>query len=198
MSPTPSPPSVPSLPPPTDPDGTPAELVSELGALVGETTAATWCADLLGGADVRDYAGMLAYLGRNCATAAFDAGWHDYWHRTWGGRGLLYVWSEGVADVVVSGLADPHWRPAEMCLKVATKREIGEAGPAAVPLATHELPRVRANAVRCLGLVGDTEHLPVVEAAIDDGDPVVRRAAARARTLMARRLDLSLDLPESR
>ena len=155
-----------------------------------------WCADLLAGADVRDYAAMLAYLGRNCATAAFDPGWHDYWHRTWGARGLLYVWADSAVGAVVVGLADEHWRPAEMCLKVATKREIGEAGPGALTLVAHELPRVRAHAVRCLGVVGDTEHCLVVQEAADDEDPAVRRAAARARTLMARRLDL--DLPDLR
>ena len=191
----PVPPPLP-LPPPSEPNGAPAVLVTELGVRVGETTAASWCADLLAGADVHAYAHMLAYLGRNCATAAFDSGWHEYWHRTWGGRGLLYVWSGAVSGVVVAGLADEHWRPAEMCLKVATKREIGEAGPGAVPLATHELPRVRTNAIRCLGVVGDTEHVAVVDAAVDDADSAVRRAAARALTLMARRLDL--DLPDRR
>ncbi len=185
-------PPVPSLPPPSEPDGTPSDLVTELGDRVGETTAAMWCADLLAGADVHDYAGMLAYLGRNCATAAFDPGWHDYWHRTWGARGLLYVWADAAADAVVAGLADEHWRPAEMCLKVASRRDIGEAGPGAVRLVTHELPRVRTNAVRCLGVVGDTEHVPVVFDGAEDEDPAVRRAAARARTLMARRLDLDL------
>jgi HEAT repeat protein len=77
-----------------------------------------------------------------------------------------------------------------MCLKVATLREIGEAGPGAVPLAEAELPRVRLNAVRCLGAVGDTEHVGVVVGALDDEDQAVRRAAGRAVRLMARRLDL--------
>lgn len=181
---------VPDLPWPSRPDGTPRVLVTELGERVGAAPAAGWCADLLAGADPHDYVAMLPYLGRNCATAAFDPAWFDYWHRTWGGRGLLYVWADSAVGVVVEGLADVHWRPAEMCLKVATRREIGEAGPGAVPLATHELPRVRANAVRCLGVVGDTEHVEAVDSALDDEEAAVRRAAARALTLMARRLDL--------
>jgi len=191
-------PAMPSLPPPSTPDGTPAELVTELGARVGEITAATWCAALLAGADVHDYAGVLPYLGSNCARAAFDPSWRDYWHRTWGGRGLLYVWTDAASDLVVSGLYDENWRPAEMCLKVATKREIGEAAPGAVLLATHELVRVRSNAVRCLGVVGDTEHVSVVQAALGDEDPAARRAAARALRLLVSRLDLDLpdlDLP---
>ncbi|MGA9345591.1 MAG: hypothetical protein WBV37_10865, partial [Nocardioidaceae bacterium] len=134
MPPTPSTPPLASLPPPSEPDGTPSDLVTELGVRVGETTAAMWCADLLAGADVHDYAAMLAYLGRNCATAAFDPGWHDYWHRTWGARGLLYVWADSAAGVVIAGLADEHWRPAEMCLKVTAKHDVAGTGDGAVAL----------------------------------------------------------------
>jgi hypothetical protein len=184
------------LPPPTTLSGTPRDLVTELGALVGEVTAAGWCADMLAGADPHDYVGMLAYLGKNCATAAFDPSWHDYWHRTWGGRGLLYVWTPSAASVVVEGLFDEHWRPAEMCLKVATKRQIGEAGPGAVPLAAADLPRVRLNAIRCLGTVGDTEHVAVVERALDDEAADVRRTAARALGQMSQRLDLDIEPPD--
>jgi hypothetical protein len=183
---------VPTLPSPSAPAGTPRGLVTELGGLVGVEPAAGWCADLLAGADPHDYVAMLPYLGKNCADAAFDPRWHDYWHRTWGGRGLLYVWADSVAPTVVAGLGDAHWRPAEMCLKVSALRELGEAGPGAVPLAAHELPRVRSNAIRCLGVVGDTEHVDVVTSGLDDDDVTVRRAAARALTLMSYRLDLSL------
>jgi hypothetical protein len=93
--------------------------------------------------------------------------------------------------VVVEGIADEHWRPAEMCLKVAVKREIGEAGPGAAELTRHELPRVRVAAIRCLGAVGDTEHVDAVSAVSDDDNAQVRRAAARALEQMVRRLDLS-------
>lgn len=165
-------------------------LVTELGERVGEQTAAGWCADLLAGADPHDYVDMLAYLGRNCRAAAFDPSWYDYWPRTWGARGLLYVWADSAAPVVVAGLSDEHWRPAEMCLKVAARREIGEAGPGAVLLATAELPRVRAAALRCLTKVGDTEHVETVEAAQTDESQQVRRAAARALTELDKRLDL--------
>ncbi len=164
--------------------------MSELGRLVGSETAAGWCADLLAGGEPHVYVEMLAYLGRNCRNAAFDPSWPDYWPRTWGGRGLLYVWASSAAPVVVSGLADDHWRPAEMCLKVAANWEIGEAGPGAARLVGHELPRVRVAALRCLGLVGDTEHVDLVEAALDDAEADVRRAAARAMAALVSRLDL--------
>lgn len=114
----------------------------------------------------------------------------DHWWRTWGARGLLYVWAPSAAPAVVHGLADPEWRPAEMSLKVAALREIAEAVDAAVDLAGHERGRVRAAAVRALGLVGDTEHVPSVRTALEDDDAQVRRAAGLALERMVDRLDL--------
>jgi HEAT repeat protein len=49
---------------------------------------------------------------------------------------------------------------------------------------------VRANAVRTLGVVGDTEHAEVVLATLDDPEIWVREHAARAYERMAVRLDL--------
>ena len=67
-----------------------------------------------------------------------------------------------------------------MCLKVSTKRELGEAGPRAAELAvTGELPRVQVQALRTLGAVGDTEHVDVVRGLLDDEEQAVRRQAAR-------------------
>jgi hypothetical protein len=47
-----------------------------------------------------------------------------------------------------------------MCLKLSTKREIGEAGPGAARLAVEgQLPRVRVQALRTLGAVGTLDQL---------------------------------------
>ena len=120
--------------------------------------------------------------------------WKDYWVRTWGARGLLYVWDDSAAPAVVAGLDDEHWRPAEMCLKVSTKREIGEAGPRAAVLAVEgELPRVRVQALRTLGAVGDTEHVDVVRDAARRRGPGRPPPGGRSLTLLARRLDLEVD-----
>ncbi len=82
-----------------------------------------------------------------------------------------------------------------MCLKVSTKREIGEAGPGAARLATEgQLSRVRVQALRTLGAVGDTEHVEVVTALLEDRDPGVRRQAARSLTQLARRLGLDVSV----
>jgi HEAT repeat protein len=77
-----------------------------------------------------------------------------------------------------------------MCLKVSAKHDVAGSGPGAARLTRHELPRVRANAVRTLGVVGDTEHAADVVAVLHDPEEWVREHAARAYTRMARRLDL--------
>ena len=116
--------------------------------------------------------------------------WKDYWVRTWGARGLLHCWDDRATAAVVAGLGDEHYRPAEMCLKVAAAYDVAGAGPGAAALTGHALPRVRGQAVRTLGFVGDTEHVDAVLAALDDPDEGVRRQAARAYERMAGRLDL--------
>jgi hypothetical protein len=183
------------LQPPAPCDRPVADLIRELDALLGRDRFVEVCTDLLGGAPRTSYAAELRYLAGN----AFGDGdgdvpdptsWKDYWVRTWGARGLLHCWSDRATDAVVAGLGDEHYRPAEMCLKVAAAHDVAGAGPGAARLATHELPRVRSQALRALGFVGDTEHVDVVLSALDDPDPAVRTQAARARARMARRLDL--------
>jgi len=104
--------------------------------------------------------------------------------------GLLHVWDDNATDAIVAGLTDEHWRPAEMCLKVAARHEVAGTGDGAVSLADHDLPRVRAQAMRALAVTGDTEHVDAVRAHLDDEDAVVRRQAVRALAALERRLDL--------
>ena len=182
------------LPPPGDRDLPVAVRIRELDTLVGRDRFVEVCVDLLGGADRTSYVPELRYLTGHSwedgDPVRDPAVWRDYWVRTWGARGLLYCWHDAATDAVVAGLGDEHYRPAEMCLKVAAKHDVAGAGPGAAALARHELPRVRANAVRTLGVVGDTEHAEVVLATLDDPEVWVREHAARAYERMARRLDL--------
>ena len=169
------------------------ERIRELDAAVGRTRFVEVCVDLLGGAPRRR-------TSRSCATSpatTWDPGdpvlddsvWKDYWVRTWGARGLLHCWGDSATTAVVAGLGDEHYRPAEMCLKVSARHDVAGGGPGAAALTRHDLPRVRAAAVRALAVVGDTEHLAAVERLLDDPEESVRIAAARARAAMARRLD---------
>ena len=61
--------------------------------------------------------------------------WKDYWVRSWGARGLLHVWHDSATAAIVRGLDDEHYRPAEMCLKVAARHEVAGAGDGAARLA---------------------------------------------------------------
>ena len=79
-----------------------------------------------------------------------------------------------------------------MCAKVAARHDVAGTGDGVAALAGHDLPRVRAVAVRALAVVGDTEHARVVLERRDDPDEAVRAAAARAWE----RLFVRLDLPE--
>jgi hypothetical protein len=182
--------SVDGLPPPRDVTAAPGVLIAELRDLVGESVAVAVCIELLQGAPAEDFRDELWYFGAQATPGVLEGRWASYWTRVWGARGLLYVWDPVAAPTVIAGLADPAWRVAEMCLKVSSLRELAEAGDPAVSLSTHELPRVRANAVRTLGLVGDTEHVEVVEAALGDGESSVRRAAELAMRRLVTRLDL--------
>jgi hypothetical protein len=170
------------------------QLIAELVALVGEDRVVDECIELLGGAERGEHLDVLPYLtGLSFEPGAVTrdpARWPAYWVRTWGARGLLYVWRERAEAPVLAGLDDEHWRPAEMCLRVATRREIGGAGDEAVRRTTHELARVRAQALRTLAVVGDTEHLDAVRERLDDPDTEVRRRAALALDRLAERLDL--------
>jgi HEAT repeat protein len=190
--------SVTDLPLPRDLEAPVGELVLELAGHLGERATVDLCVELLEGADRNDHPDAMPYLTGvvfdETSPKFYPSQWKDFWVRTWGARGLLYVWHDSAATAVVAGLDDEHWRPAEMCLKVSTKRELGEAGPRAAVLAVEgELPRVRVQALRTLGAVGDTEHVDVVRSLLEDEEAQVRRQAARSLSQLARRLDLDVD-----
>ena len=171
-----------------------AELIAELAARLGVPRFVAVCTDLMGGAEREEHVEELRSLTGHAwqpGDAVFDRdSWGDHWVRSWGARGLLHVWDDSATGPVVRGLADEHWRPAEMCLKVTASHDVAGAGDGAAALADHELPRVRAQAMRALAVVGDSEHLDSVRDHLDDPDEAVRRQAARALAALSRRLDL--------
>ena len=179
------------LPTPPEHRQSPRELLGLLEAHVGTRRAAVFCAEVLGDDDPHDHAETVLFLGGAGGRDVLDGGrsWKPYWARVWGARGLLYVWDDCCAPVVLDRLRDEAWRVAEMCLKVSVKREL-PCGDDAARLAAHDLPRVRATAARALGRCGDTEHRDALLDLLDDPDEQVRRAAGRARERMERRLDV--------
>jgi HEAT repeat protein len=181
----------PRVPVPTDLALAPKVLIGHLRELIGEPAVVAIALDLLGGGPPERFRDELWYFAAQATPGVLDAGgWQHYWAQVWGARALLYVWDPTAGPVVVHGLGDPAWRVGEMCLKVAALRELAEAGDPAIRLTRHDLPRVRANAVRTLGLVGDTEHVDAIVAVLDDEDPLPRKAAALAMRRISARLDL--------
>ncbi|WP_148614088.1 HEAT repeat domain-containing protein [Nocardioides rubriscoriae] len=171
-----------------------ARSITDLAARIGTSAFVSACVALLGGAPRERYLDELRGITGHAWLPGDDVldpdAWKDYWVRTWGARGLLHVWDDAATDAVVRGLGDEHYRPAEMCLKVATRHDVAGAGDGAAALARHVLPRVRAQAVRCLAVSGDREHVAVVRSLLDDDHPDVRRQAGRALEALMRRLDL--------
>ena len=171
-----------------------ARSIADLAERIGTPAFVSVCVDLMAGAPRERYVEELRALTRQAwepGDRVFDRGsWKDHWVRSWGARGLLHVWHDSATAAVVRGLDDEHYRPAEMCLKVAVRHEVAGTGDGAARLARHPLPRVRAQAMRCLAVSGDHEHADAVRAGLDDPHDGVRRQAERAWQTMVRRLDL--------
>ncbi|MFB9312587.1 HEAT repeat domain-containing protein [Nocardioides plantarum] len=186
---------MPDPPPEHRPERRPvAGSIRELAGRIGVPAFVAVCVDLLDGAPRERYVEELRMLtghGWRPGDPVLDHdAWKDHWVRSWGARGLLHVWSDAATAAVVRGLEDEHYRPAEMCLKVATRHDVAGAGDGAARLAGHALPRVRVQALRCLAVCGDREHVGAVRAGLDDDRADVRRQAARAWEALERRLDL--------
>lgn len=170
-----------------------ASLIRALAERLGTPTFVAVCTDLMAGAEREGYVDALRSLtghAWNPGDGVFDRkAWPDYWVRTWGARGLLHVWHDSATDAIVAGLSDAHWRPAEMCLKVTARHEVAGAGDAIAVWLGHELPRVRLQALRALGVVGDTAHMDMVRTAIEDPRHEVAKLAVATLERMALRLD---------
>jgi hypothetical protein len=168
-------------------------LITDLAQRIGVPAFIEACTGLMAGADRSAYVEELRSLTGHAWRAGdslFDSqSWPDYWLRTWGARGLLHVWDESATEAVVAGLADEHWRPAEMCLKVTARHEVAGAGDACAKWLTHEMPRVQIQALRALATVGDTHHVQAIRAATCEAHPEVQRQATHTLEQMRSRLD---------
>ncbi|GAA0618398.1 hypothetical protein HPO96_13285 [Kribbella sandramycini] len=114
---------------------------------------------------------------------------NHYWVRVWAARVFLYVWRDDAAHALLAVADDPAWRVREHVARVTAQRELGQLVDSLLPMLEHELPRVRAAAVRAVGAAGEVEHLDAVEALTDDPDQAVRVAVERAVERLEQRLD---------
>lgn len=197
---------------------TPADRARAASGALGIEELASWCADVLtgtcdllgaGSPESFSEAGAASHnahappdprwLGVDAAGTWGDpASWPDrgldYWPRVWAARTLLHQWHPVAASAIRQGLSDPAWRVREMCAKVVARYEESIAADACARLAEGDsTPRVRVAALRALAVVGESEHAPVVLAALGDEERAVLDAAERALATIELRLDRRFD-----
>lgn len=115
----------------------------------------------------------------------------DYWWSVWALRVMLYAWDDAAEPAVTDAFGHDAWRVREMAAKVVAGREVGMAAEAVATACADQTPRVRAAALRALGVIGEREHLDVIRGTLDDPDTEVRKRAEQALDTLARRLDLA-------
>lgn len=77
-------------------------------------------------------------------------GTQGYFVRAWALRAMLYAWDDCASTTVIDALADEHWRPREMALKVVAKRLVDSDVDAVARLRDDPVPRVQTAARRAL------------------------------------------------
>ncbi|HWD83963.1 MAG TPA: HEAT repeat domain-containing protein [Kribbella sp.] len=178
----------------------PRDVVRAACAQYGEDTVIDWCVAFLTG----EISGEEAYgaeLPKLVAITGSDnpGGWKQpvdpvnyYWIRVWAARVFLYVWRDDLVEVLLKAAGDPAWRVQEHVAKITAQRELGQLVDALLPLLDHELPRVRAAAVRAVGAAGEYEHAEAIRPLAHDPDQTVRAAVERALEKLETRLDRPL------
>ncbi|MEV6414234.1 HEAT repeat domain-containing protein [Kribbella sp. NPDC051718] len=178
----------------------PREVINAACAKYGEDVVIDWCVAFLTGeisgedAYGSDLPKLVAITG-----SANPGGWSHpvdpvnfYWIRVWAARAFLYIWRDDAVEALAVVADDPAWRVREHVARITAQRELGQLVDALLPMLDHELPRVRAAAVRAVGAAGEFEHARAVEALRDDPDNAVRVAVERALERLQRRLDREL------
>ena len=174
-------------------DASPQDRIAVAIEKYGEAVVADRAAALLGGANEGEE--FLLWVGGRHAQGILDGAPPLYWPEVWGARALLVAWDASVAEAVRLGLHNQAWRVREMCCRVATTHELPFAADL-VLLLTDETPRVRAQAARALGAVGEFEDGLLVRTLLKDPEVEVRRQANATLKELAERLGRPIE-PES-
>jgi hypothetical protein len=166
-------------------DAAPGDRIALAVDRFGEHEVADRAAALLRGTNEGEE--FLLWVGGRHAQGILDGAPALYWPEVWGARTLLYAWEDAAATAVRLGLANQAWRVREMCCRVVAAREL-DFGADLVPLLTDEVARVRANAARALGFVGDYDQALQVSTLLKDPEVDVRRQAGAALRQLTERL----------
>jgi hypothetical protein len=175
----------------------PREVVLRACAEHGQDAVIDWCIAFLTG-EISGEAAYGAELPKLVAItgSANPGGWKTpvdpvnyYWIRVWAARVFLHVWRDDVIDALLVAANDPAWRVREHVARITAQRELGQLVDSLLPMLEHELPRVRAAAVRAIGAAGEFEHAEALRTPSDDPDQTVRAAVERALARLEDRLD---------
>src|ERR1700712_3253239 len=158
-------------------DASPGDRITLAIAKFGERDVADRAAALLTGSNEGEE--FLLWVGGKHAQGILDGAPALYWPEVWGARTLLYAWDEPAATVVKTALGNQAWRVREMCCRVVAAREL-PFGAELLPLLTDEVARVRANAARALGVVGDYDQAVEVKKLLGDPELEVRKQTGAA------------------
>ncbi|GAA1659630.1 hypothetical protein GCM10009744_61260 [Kribbella alba] len=175
----------------------PREVILAACAEHGDNDVIDWCIALMTGQVSGDEAygpevDRLRWIAPDLGGWTYVDPVNFYWIRVWAARAFLYVWRDDVVAALLVAAEDPAWRVREHVARITAQRELGQLVDALLPMLDHELPRVRAAAVRAVGAAGEFEHVEAVEELRDDPDHTVRAAVERALDRLERRLDREL------
>jgi HEAT repeat protein len=171
-------------------DASPGDRIALAIEAFGERDVADRAAALLSGTNEGEE--FLLWVGGRHAQGILDGAPALYWPEVWGARTLLYAWDGPAAEIVRVSLANRAWRVREMCCRVVAAREL-PFGADLLPLLTDDVSRVRANAARALGVVGDYEHALEVKKLLADPELDVRKQTGAALKVLTERLGRSID-----
>lgn len=166
-------------------DASPGDRIALAIKQFGEHDVADRAAALLTGTNEGEE--FLLWVGGRHAQGILDGAPALYWPEVWGARTLLYAWEDAAAPAIRAGLANRAWRVREMCTRVVAAREL-DFGVDLLPLLTDEVARVRANAARTLGFVGNYDQAVAVRELLADPELDVRKQTGAALKQLTERL----------
>ena len=171
-------------------DASPGDRIALAVEKFGERELSDRASALLRGANEGEE--FLLWVGGRHAQGILDGAPALYWPEVWGARALLYAWDAPAADAIRGGLGNQAWRVREMCCRVVAAREL-PFGADLLPLLRDEVARVRANAVRALGVVGNFEQAIEAKKLVKDPELDVRKQAGAALKTLTERLGRTID-----
>jgi hypothetical protein len=171
-------------------DASPGDRIALAVGRFGEHDVADRAAALLNGNNEGEE--FLLWVGGRHAQGILDGAPALYWPEVWGARALLYAWDDRAAPAVRAGLGNRAWRVREMCCRVVAARELA-FGEDLVPLLGDDVARVRANAARALGGVGEFEQALEVRKLLKDPELDVRKQTGAALGVLRARLGREIE-----